>query len=92
MMFVIVHLCSRVFPRRRIAFNIPTQQMRYFRLFIYFIPVFGLCFDLFGNAVDAWLCVRVCLCVCSLVRVCVCEARAQEKNTVCLFHDISHEI
>lgn len=63
-------------------------------VYIYFIPVFGLCFDLFGNAVDAWLCVRACLCVCVLVRVSVCEARAraQEKNTVCLFHDIPHEI
>lgn len=51
-----VRLCSRVFPRRRTAFDtyIPIQQMRYFCLFICdFMPVFGLCFYLFPN-----VCVR----------------------------------
>lgn len=67
MMFVKLYLYSRVFPRRRIAFNIPTEQMRYFRLFICLIPVFGLCFDLFGKCLYVFIYAyggeTMCLCV-----------------------------
>lgn len=58
-MYVTVHLCSRVFPRRRTAFNIPIQQMRYFSLVytILYAGVWSMFLFIFGG-VSVGVCVR----------------------------------